>query len=91
MELEKYKVSLDPKLGIICVEHPTVSVTLLKLIEIKEKVENSTNSKYYYGIIKRIPGYYFSYCLETNKVISCGALSKEECINETKEFIREIR
>lgn len=91
MELEKYKVSLDPKLGIICVEHPTISVTLVKLKEIKDKVENSTNSKYYYGIIKRIPGYYFSYCLNNNKVISCGTLNKEECINETKEFIKEIK
>lgn len=86
MELEKYKVELAPDLGIILVEHPFLSVSLDKLIEIKERIENSTNKKYLYGIIKRVPGYYFSYELLSRKVIICGRFNKTECVNETKEF-----
>lgn len=88
MELEKYKVQLEPNLGIILVEHPTLSVTLNKLMEIKQTIENSTKRKYNYGIIKRCPGYYFSYRLRDRKVITCGIMNKLECVNETKEFAR---
>ena len=86
MELEKYKVELAPDLGIILVEHPFSSVSLDKLIEIKGRIENSTKRKYNYGIIKRCPGYYFSYRLSDRKVIICGRFNKIECVNETKEF-----
>lgn len=91
MELEKYKVGLDPQLGLILVEHPTISVSLDKLNEIRKTIENSTNRKYFYGILKTIPGYYFSYVLENHQVIVCGRMNKQECINETKEFIKKIR
>jgi hypothetical protein len=86
MELEKYKVELAPDLGIILVEHPFSSVSLDKLIEIKERIEDSTKRKYNYGIIKRSPGYYFSYELLSRKVIVCGRFNKKECVDETKEF-----
>ena len=85
MELEKYKVELAPDLGIILVEHPFSSVSLDKLIEIKGRIENSTKRKYNYGIIKRCPGYYFSYRLSDRKVITCGVMNKLKCVNETKE------
>jgi hypothetical protein len=86
MELEKYKVELAPDLGIILVEHPFSSVSLDKLIEIKGRIEDSTKRKYNYGIIKRSPGYYFSYELLSRKVIVCGRFNKKECVDETKEF-----
>jgi hypothetical protein len=91
MELEKYKVQLDPKLGIILVEHPSKSVSLLKLKEIKESIEKSTKSKYSYGVILRVPGYYFSYRLIDEKVIVCGNMSKKETIEETKKFISNAK
>lgn len=85
MELEKYKVELAPDLGIILVEHPFSSVSLDKLIEIKGRIENSTKRKYNYGIIKRCPGYYFSYKLSDRQIINCGTIDKLKCVNETKE------
>lgn len=91
MEVGKYSVGLDPSLGLILVEHPIKSVSLNKLIEIKERIENSTNRKYLYGIIKVVPGYYFSYELLSRKVIICGRFNKTECVDETKEFIKKSR
>lgn len=91
MELEKYKVELAPDLGIILVEHPSLSVSLDKLIEIKERIESSTKRKYNYGIIKRCPGYYFSYRLNDKQVITCGVMNKLECVNETKEFAKTAK
>ena len=91
MEVGKYNIGLDPSLGLILVEHPVKSVSLDKLIEIKERIENSTNKKYLYGIIKVVPGYYFSYELLSRKVIICGRFNKTECVNETKEFIKKSR
>lgn len=91
MELEKYKVQLDPELGIILVEHPHLTVTLDKLFEIKQTIENSTKRKYSYGIIRRCPGYYFSYKLANRQVITCGIMNKLECVNETKEFAKKYR
>lgn len=85
MELEKYKVELAPDLGVILVEHPSLSVSLDKLMEIKGRIENSTKRKYNYGIIKRCPGYYFSYRLSNRQVITCGIMDKLKCVNETKE------
>lgn len=90
MEVEKYSVGLDPSLGLILVEHPFLSVSLDKLIEIKERIENSTNKKYLYGIVKRMPGYYFSYELLSRKVIVCGIFNKTECVDETKIYIKRI-
>lgn len=91
MELEKYKVEIDPKLGIISVEHPYKSTTLSKLMKIKETIEKSTKSKYNYGILLRMPGYYFSYRLSDEKVIVCGSFNKKETIEETKNFINNVK
>ena len=85
MELEKYKVELAPDLGIILVEHPLLSVSLDKLIEIKGRIENSTKKKKNNGIIKRCQGYYFSYRLSDRQIITCVIMDKLQCVNETKE------
>lgn len=88
MELDQYKVQIDSKLRILLVEHPTKSVTLDKLIEIKNLLEKSTNKVYNYGIIHRMPCYWFSYRLSDRKVIVCGVVNKTECVNETKIFAK---
>lgn len=87
--MEKYKIQLDGSLGIILVEHPSLYVTFDKLMEIKELIENANNKKYNYGIYLYCPGYYFSYKLDTREIICCGTMNKQQCINETKEYINQ--
>ena len=89
MELEGYTISLDPKIGLILVEHPYKSVSLMKLTSYKNTVEFSTKREYHYGIIKRSPGYYFSYRLSDRKVIVCGSFDKKDCVDRTKKFIED--
>lgn len=86
MDINNFKVSLDPLNKIILVEHPTKSVTLDNLFKLKEKIENSTKTKYLYGIVKRVPGYYFSYVLNTREPIILGRMDKTETVKETKEY-----
>lgn len=88
MELDQYKVELEPKSKILIVSNPSETTTLDKLFEIKELLEKSTNSKYNYGIIYRLPGFWFSYNLSNRSVIVCGKMNKKECIDETKLFIK---
>ena len=89
MELEGYTINLDPKIGLILVEHPSKSVSLTKLTSYKNTVEFSTKRKYHYGIIKKSPGYYFSYRLIDRKVIVCGSFDRKDCIDRTKKFIED--
>ena len=84
-----FKVEKYPSLGLIIVEHPDKSVSLDVLYKIKQVYENSSvkGTKYLYGIVRRVPGYYFSYNLTTRKPIVCGRFDKQETINETKIHI----
>ena len=88
MVINDFKVSLDPTLGIMLVEHPNKSVTLENILKVKKLIEKSMPTKYYYAILKRIPGYFFSYDLRDNSVIVCGRMDKTETVNETKEYAR---
>lgn len=87
MELEGYKIEIKPKHNLIIVEHPNKSVSLSKLRMYKNTVTFTTKREYYYGIIKHIPGYYFSYDLRTNAVIVCGTLDKQDCLKRTIEYV----
>lgn len=87
MELGEYVVNLDPKLGIILVEHPSKSVSMTKLLSVRNSVVFTTKREYNYGIIKHIPGYYFSYRLSDMQVIVCGSFDKKDCVDRTKEFV----
>ena len=89
MELQKHKVELDPSLGIILMEHSTETVTLDEIVDVSNRFRNSTGRNYKYGIIKRVPGYYFSYRLSDRKIICCGTMSKKDCIDETRDFARK--
>lgn len=84
----EYKVQINSKLRILVIEHPEISTTLDKLYEIKELLEKSTGKKYLYGIIHSKPCYWFSYDLSDRSVIVCGNTSKKECIDRTKDFIK---
>lgn len=89
MEVGKDKVELDPNLGIILIENPLKTITLDELIDIRDRFFKSTGKLYKYGILRRSPGYYFSYRLSDRKVICCGIMNKKECVNETREFARK--
>ncbi len=91
MELGEYRVNLNINLGIILVEHPSKSVSLTKLMSIKNNIEFTTKRPYKYGIVRRIPGYFFSYRLSDREVIVCGSFDKQDCIDRTKEFVENER
>lgn len=71
------------------VEHPSKSVSLTKLTSFKNTVTFTTKREYHYGIIKKTPGYYFSYRLSDRKVIVCGSFDRKDCVDRTKKFITD--
>lgn len=88
MNLGNKKLEVDKILGIISVEEPNETITLKDLREVQQMVENTFNIKFKYGIVRREPGYYFSYVLSTNQVIVCGSMSKKECVERTREYAK---
>lgn len=88
MDVDKHQVELDKELGIILIEHKMNTVTLDYAIEISQMFENSIKLKFKYCIIKRQPGYYFSYVIKDRTVICCGNMSKKECIDKTKNYAK---
>lgn len=90
MELGNRKLEIDKILKIISVEEPNKTITLSDLKEVQEMVENTFPIKFNYGIIRREPGYYFSYILSTNEVIVCGTMNKKDCVERTREYAKNI-
>ena len=88
MDLGNKKLEVDKILGIISVEEPNKTITLKDLRKVQQMVENTFNIKFKYGIVKREPGYYFSYVLSTDQVIVCGTMNKKECVERTKEYAK---
>lgn len=88
MDLGNRKLEVDKLLKIISVEEPDKTITLSDLKEVRNLVENTFNIKFKYGMLRREPGYYFSYILDTDEVIVCGTMNKKDCVERTREFAR---
>lgn len=90
MNLGNRKLEVDKQLKILSLEEPDKSITFKDLIETQNLLENTFNIHFKYGILKREPGYYFSYNLDNKEVIVCGTMNKKECVERTREYVRNL-
>lgn len=84
MELNGFQVTLLPSKKIIVIINKQKSATLLDAKEIADVIHNSVDTEYKFCILYRVPGYYFSYNLNTNKGVVLGNSDLEDTIKRTK-------